>query len=565
MIEEELVPLPDLVIPRFRRASAPREFTDESILLLRPSDKGWLTVIKEDGSTFRVEKPYDFTLLFPSKYNWTFSRFNELDCIFKVFHKGQCFNLKMFNELEFTSHGTTYQVFWIPETSKVRLVADNYTASSKYLINIAPYVKKSILLDTFGEIRDAVDKLIKLNKVFPVNLLSPASTTKDALLDECSGEFDLIGKLHPEDIKYFFSCYKGPRMESRLLGTLENAENADLKKAYLRALATCPSPSRSNVLVYLKGRKYHIKEAHPGSGYTIKVKIPSTYSTFSPIPLRLNGVGYYQGEFVTHVSKPYVELLEEVGDIPFEILDSQQLILRDWNTSPFEELCNMIEYFEDAHGNELYPVNIKALHFTMVGHFLHYHQELDRVTGEISQVASQDFNPILANAIQGRVAKEIWLQSQVQDTEAIRADALTGHNLVTSNKYKKSDPGMMTFLTPLLKDKPGETLYRNLIYQFRDKKVISVHIERRLSFLQVYNHPGDIGKLVEVEVGIPATPGRRSLSPEKVKKLGYLLEGPIRTAIPQIDDMEELERCQEIVRIPSYIDDYLHLFPQTQT
>lgn len=420
------------------------------------------------------------------------------------------------------------------------------------------------MIQTFEELRSAAEELLLLNRIYPVNILSPASTTKDILLRSNGKEFSITEQLSNEDFRFLHACYKGPRMETRTLGTLKNAESLDLRKAYLRALLQCPSLYKDNIVRIVRGDKIYHEQAHPGSAYVIRVKIPESYSSFPPIPFRHNGLYYPHGEFVAKVSKPILELLRMVKDIEYEILDSLQIITLD-EKSPFTNLCNEIEFFEEVASEKFHYINPKFLHYSMTGHFLHYHREIDRRTGEISYVASQDYNPILACAVSSIVSKEIWVQSQIQDTVAIRADAITGHNLSSNPNYKKTKKGEMTFLTPFLKDRPGESVYRDLIRQNRHKPYVEVHGERRISLVQAYDSPKDIGKTYQVDIKIPVSAGNRLVDSKHVLPVGKLLEGSIPTIVPRIEKVFKDPYEHYSIGDHPWIDTYLRLFHQIKT
>lgn len=560
LVKESPYPLPeDLGIPRFHGAYASKAFDDSSILLLEPSTQGWLTVIMEDGKGFRVEKPEDILLLFPSKYNWVYSRFNEIDCITKPLSREQRVELRHLNKTTITLDGCDFTLGWIPGTGKLTLMRGGATVTTRYLINAAAFTTKSTVLKDFGEIRDLVHKLQILDKFSPINLLSLASTAKNYILGFSSREFQIVNKLSIEDLRFIHSCYKGPRMETRYLGTLEGRENIDMRKAYLNALANTPAFHKNVVKIY-RGPKKFFEDAHPGSAYQVKVNVPASYSTFPPIPLKLDGVRYPHGEFVAYLSKPYLDLLVEMGDIPFEILDSVQFIMLDPKNLPFKKGLRALGRFEEDNKEKLSPINLKSLHYTLVGHFLHYHQEIDGKTGEIKQVATNDYHPSLSLAMQGMVATELWKMSQVHNTDAIRVDALTGRSLPDVTSFKRAGTGTMTFLTASLKDKPGETLYRDHIYAARDKSFVTFSTVSRKSFLMGYLD-NSTGRLIDTSARVAPTAGNRYTS--KPKYVGELLDGSLETVIPTVDHLlkEDIPQCRVN---EGRLDLYLRLFHPTQ-
>jgi hypothetical protein len=551
MIEEVNQKLPDLIIPKFRGESTKKEFIDGPMYILKPGNKGWLTVECSTGETFPLWQSSDILLLFKDIYNWTFSNLGEWDCIFKGLTRIQAYEL---SHMGVTTLGE-YELSFYPGTAKLMLRKGK---DYRYLINVAKFVSKNHRCNSFQDIQNIVNKLQKLNKDLGVNLISFASTTKDLLLMDASREFTIVDRFSQDDIQFLYSGYKGPRMETRTIGTIDNAETLDLRKAYLKTLAGVPTTNKNNVIIR-RGDKSCSKSAHPGSTYKVRVNIPSSYNKFPPIPVRgLRGIVYPVGEFVTVVSKSYIEILEEVGDIEYEILDSFQVIVINKNGLPFEHICNMIEYYEDTFRDELYPINLKALHFTMVGHFLHYHQSIDKNSKKIIYTTSQDFNPLLSNSMQGIVAKEIWEEAMRTNANAIRVDAITGRKLKNTDRFKHQGPGTSTFLTPSLKDHPGEHFYRDLIHDNRDKDCIKISYDRRLSLAQSYFEPKNIGHTVPVDVNIPATSGSRHLDKCQVNRLGNLLEREIGTTAPDFNNPGGFLQCLDQDQ-PSWVEEYLRL------
>jgi len=552
MYEEALFPLePNLIIPKSHKPTEVRSLKKGSLILLEPARSGYVTATFSDGDTFTVLGRYDLPKLFKSRYNWTLSRFNELDCLLKVLTKDEIMELDTLGYLDFGS----FQLNWRLGSSKIRYTELNDPVSSRYLINLDPFTVKNFVVSSFNDLDLIVTKFISLSKLLRVNPISPASTAKDLLLAENPWEFEAMNHLTRDDLTLIRSCYKGPRMETRSIGTMPGVQNTDLVKAYLSILGELPSIQSRNAYVY-RGTQY-CDDAHPGSAFKISVSIDRRYfHDFPPIPVTKKGRTIYpHGEFITHVSKPYVETCEEMK-IPYKILDSIQFIPIRQGYKPFNTLAKMIAYFEDTMKASLYPINLKGLHFAMVGHFLHVHQNINPRTGELTYQTSQDYNPVYACAIQGLVAQRIWNLTQIQTIAAIRVDAITGHRLKEGIGFRNSPPGTMTFLTPNLKDKPGETVYRDLIGRFRDRKAVEIpHIGRK-SYKQASWEPREIGKPFNNSVSIPPSAGGRLL-PERIQRIGVLLDDQIKTIIPHIDNDADPDREQ------AWVNNYLALFPQT--
>jgi len=560
-IQELRFDLPEsLTIPKYHGPLARKDFDDSSILLLEPSDKGWLSVILEDGTGFRVERPEDIILIFRNKYNWVYSKFNEIDCITKPLSRKQRIELRLLNETTITYKDMDFTLRWIPGTGKITLMQGKSTKTTRYLINCASYTTKNAKVETFAEIRNLVNKLKTLDEFTPVSFISAPSTTKNFILGIAGKEFRIVNSLSIEDLSNIRSAYKGPRMETRLLGTLQDRDNIDMVKAYLHSLSNVPAFYKNIVEIY-RGPDKFFENAHPGSAYHVITNVPKTYEKFSPISIRLNTGTYYpHGEFLSWQPKPVIDLLIKLGDIPFKIVDSIQFILLDEKNLPFKKGLQDLARYEEENKDNLAPIYLKSLHNTMVGNFLNTYEETDKETGEITEKASGSFHPSLSLAMQGLVATTLWEMSQTCNTDSIRVDALTGKDLPSPNGFKKKDSGLMTYLSAHLKDLPGLSLYRDHIERDRDKPYVTFNYPTRLSFSQGY-YTNDTGKLIDVSVRIAPTAGNRYM--DRPEKIGELLNRELETRIPTIEQLgkEDTPQCRVD---EDRLDLYLRLFHRTQ-
>ena len=530
MIAEKTEKLPNLVLPKFRDRSAPVQYLKGPLFILEPDRNGWLTIHRDNGESFKLVASKDIVKLFPDKYNWVFSKGKEFDCLFKVFTSMQLGDLKWTTNLDLPE-GTLHYIFG---TAKIVFRVGNVY---RYLINVGPFCSKNFKVKDFKDLELAVTKFIEASDTLEINSLSFGSTVKDIVLRDHNPEFRIIRSLSQDDLQFLHDAYPGPRMETTTLGTIDNTETLDQRKAYLRALSKCPSLDKQRTIIDRNSNKYY-KGAHPGSAYLIQANVPRTYKDFPLLPLRTSfGRGYPWGEIVVSVSKPYLDLLEEVKDIPYKILKCLQFIpMRD--DRPFEDLCTNIEYFEDRYKEELYPINVKGFHFTMQGHFMSWYPVLDN-KGDTTFKASEDYNPILANAMQSLVAKDLWVLSQTQDVYSIRVDGASGRRLRGDDNYKHSEPHLSTLLNPYLKDLNGSKKYRDLIYENRDSDSIKLTVEGRISLNQGILRPETIGKLIKKDLKIPASPGNRIVHTSKLTRLGILLESTIPTVVPSAEELSQ--------------------------
>ena len=545
-----------LRIPKHHGASSPKEYDSRAYLLLKPDKYGLLTV-ESTSRTFKMVCKEDILKLFTAKWNFTYSNDSEVDCIFKFFKKEDLVDLDLLGEMDFED----YQIGWILGTARIRLQKNHSTKDSRYIVNVAKFIKRGKVLNTLEDLRNYVEKeWIPLNEILPLNPISLASTSKDLILSEHPEEFYLFNRLDPGTVKFLHTAYIGPRMESRCLGTIQNAENIDMVKAYLRALAKCPSLDPKNILKICKGGTTYYEEAHPGSVYEVEVTVPHTYDRFPPLPLRDSHILYPHGTFVTRIHKPYLENIMEVGDIPFKILDSVQIIPRGKPQYPFKDIAQRLEDFEVEASKYFKFTDLKTLHCTIHGHMIHFHREIKTEgTLEIYYETGQDYNPVNAGAVQAMVAKELWKLSQTNNAEAYRIDALSGYHLETPEGFRKEETGIMTFLTPAFKDKPGSTLYRNLINENRDLPWVRLTLPHRISLKEALMRPYMIGREKRICIEIEPLGGNRKV--KRFRRIGELLENRIPTQIPLVGEDLPLIKGPD----PTWLEEKLSQYHLTQT
>ena len=543
-----------LVIPYRHQPDEQKDYSDYSLLLPKPG-KDYLTMETPKGS-FPIKGSSDFLKLFLAKWNFTFSPLNELDRIFSHFSKDQMMDLDQQGWMEFGD----YLIFHYIGTAKIRLQKGGNTRSEKYIVDLSKFTEKGTLIHSLDQLQELVDKFISLNSVLPLNPMSPASSTKDLLLRSSSEEFSLFNNLSGRVIRFLHTGYIGPRMETKYIGTLENMDNIDLRKAYLRALGRCPSIRKEGILRTVRTKRFY-PEAHPGSVYDIQVTVPDSYKEFPPIPVKMGHTCYPHGAFPTRVTKPYIDTIIKCGDIPFKILDSIQILLEKNPLYPFKELASKIELFEDTIGDQFKPINPKNLHYTLQGHMLHFHEIIEENSNGKTRIyykASADYNPIDACAIQSMVANMVWWDSRGKDVIAISVDALRGHNLKAKKGYKQDKSGLMTFLTPALKDKPGSTVYRDLIEKNKDQNCIHIWSPHRTSIREALRRPWLMGRERPITMDLYPSAGNRLVN--RPWRIGDLLDGPIPCQIPTAGEMPN----GEVSYSTEWLDKYLTYFHETQ-
>jgi hypothetical protein len=525
----------DIVIPDNHRNGHNKELTMGPLFVLEPDNKGLVTVHRDNGDSFQIKKQEDILKLFTERYNWTYSKDNELDCVFKVLSSDQLIELLSYGETELL--GNTLK--WLG--TRIDKITLGSGRNLRALINTGPWVSSSKHSVNLSELKDIVQKLIRIDNLgIGVNLISPATSVKDLIINSSGSNFKIARCFSKTELEFFHSAYKGPRMETGHLGTVNNVQTIDMIKAYLNTCSKIPSLDMSDIFI-LKGEKVKDTCAHPGSIYKIQANIPEGYFEFPPLAFRTEelALGYPTGEFISCVSKPYLDLLDQLGDIPYKILDSIQIINITGDKYPFQDLCEKIKYFEDHYKEELSPINLKVFHQSIAGHPLHHHIKLLK-NNTVVEEACGDYNPPFACAIQGLVAVELWKKAVTNDTIAIRVDALTGRNLKEEEGYKSSEVGVSTLLTQYLKDNPPKTDYRELISENKNESELTISYYTRRTIRQDYNFPENIGKKVYKKVKIPPSSGSR-ITDRKIKRLGDLLDYDIPTRVPSVEELIQKE------------------------
>lgn len=551
-------------VGKFHKPRGPINLSDYSVTRLIPHPRASLKIETEAGIV-TLDSASKFEYLFRKKYNFTFWKNAEIEAAFRFF--SPTFPMKIF-AYGISIQGPFIITWYNPQTSIMLGVGKE----KRYLINLKDWCVNDWSPQTLEEVELAASKLIRFStEFFPINPISPSTTVTDILLRVAENQFYYMEKFGPKILHEIFSTVSTfQRMETTILGTIDNQENEDMIKAFLVHLMDMPSTARGNIRGLFRTAKYH-EDAHPGSLYKIRLTVPPGKYKLPPIPL---GSIYPEGEFETVVCKPHIELLEELK-IDYKIIESLQLRLkkidRDSSTPekidsttglpesidrnrPFEDVGMMIGRLEDLYKEELWPLNLKRLHYTIVGHMLHIHAEytdLDTLPHLKGFKTSKDFNPFLAFGIQSIVSCNLWRKSdQSENPTAIRVDAISAGSLSTNGKgfKKEREKGLMTFLTPYLKDLPGKSRYRNLIYEYRDSTSVKIKGTTRVS---LWNHPGvsvdKLGKEYKRTITITPYTFPRVDELDLDLKLGYLLDRDFPLLPPNLSDSQRFMDLSRVV------------------
>jgi len=557
----ERVPM-KIIIPPFYGSSKPKQLQEGPLFLLSASDKGWLTVHRDNKESFRVERREDILKLFPDKYNWTFSKDNELECIFKPFGEKDLMDLYYLKKIEVTPD---YEIQYYTGTGKIIL---RHGQDYRYLIDIKKFCYKKVGVNTFEELSTIVQEFLLFNSKYGINLNSFMATSKDYILDSTEGEFGLIKNLTTDDLDFLRSCAKPGRMDTSSLGTIANTQSIDMRRAHLNYLASMPTLLKSKTRI-ARGAKTRSKEAHPGSCYLVEVNVPKDYSNFLPIPFRAvpgGGTYYPYGKFITHLSGPYLDILDIRGDIQYTILDSLEFIqlYGEPKTSNFYLACNAINTIEDE--KDKFPhLNLKLLHIGIVGNMTSVRQKFDPREWELH--SSNIYNPIVANAVQAQLARDMWILAESNKTIGIRVDALTGKDLPLIPEFKTSKTGKSLILTPYAKDLPGEApKYLSMVEEYRHKRSIKLSYTKRngLSYCIFFGGGwevgnGSLGHIRDVEIELEPTATSRLADSDyssrpMCKTVGDLLTNEFPTTSPSLEQLGCFSRNQVAYKLEEFFN-----------
>lgn len=432
-----------------------------------------------DFGNKEVQLAADLDSLFPAKYTFSYWKEGEIDGAFNRVPKEDMFEMWMLGEVRYLSE----PLFW---PSPGLAICRGHGKGRRYLINLLPWCDSKWAPTCREDLVFAVEKLKNLREYVAINPLSPPLTVSNILLLYASKEFFLprqLGTIDDRDcivspdkvhiLQNYHRAYPA-RNEYRALGTLPGVDNLDQIRAYLSKLRSIPSLARDNIYYRVENRKTKDADAHPGSLYIIRTDIPKDWP-FGPV--------YVNGQWcVGHVeesdpmARPYLDILDEEG-IPYEILWSYQVLLKDMKKHPFEKVATFLGALEDIIDLNFYPIKPQQLHYTVTGHMMHMRYVREPSKYKRTHITtSKDYNPFLAVAVKAEVfAESFRLARRSKECFAIREDAVTARGVPKSySGFRRERPGNMLALAPNVRDKPGQTHVRELAEQCKDQHSVPV-------------------------------------------------------------------------------------------
>ena len=483
--------IPKVPEPYSRNLGSEIDFNDYSLGLFKAS--GQSIVYEGETGTFNPDEY--FKLLFPKKYNFSYWNKGEVDySLNHLDHDGK---------VSLSITGKVGGLVWASPDTSLSLQGNGRGHPSSYLINLKNYVKKGWVPNSLEDLREIVNKLKELSNSVSLNPVSVPLTQSNLLLNEAGKEFWWIRSFDSEHdpkglrapiLKAWHEAYPS-RIEWNTLGTIKNLESYDQTKAYLQALSELPSMDRENIEYTIEGKNEKIPNAHPGSLYIIETTIPGSLQN-GPIPVK----SYWPIGHIPRsnpICKPFLDLLDFMK-IPYKILWSYQIILKDMDKKPFKYAADKIWILEEKYMADLAPISMKNLHYTVTGHMLGLHYEftmVEKAIGEGETIrtwpatnikTTGDYNPPVACAVKAAVlCKTYRAYLEARNPIAIREDNITGRGIyVGNNGFREKDSGDYLVISPNIRDLPGEHLLKdNIVDKFRNNTHFKLKREYRNTLL----------------------------------------------------------------------------------
>jgi len=325
---------------------------------------------------------------------------------------------------------------------------------------------------------------------------------------------------------HFLQGYKGPHHGARALGTFVGAD-FDRIRSHLNILKDMPNHARW-CTKYVTAKRFNPDALY--ASYWIRCNMPQL--PFMPWRVRLDAdfTPEVYGEQSVVVLQPNLASAIKVLGLKegkdFEVLKSYQVISADGIVRyPYRYACRRLLHILD---NAPKGVHVKTLYQRFVGMMFHTIRE----QGDI--IASNVFDPMLASTVWAMEDVQCWeMLINSTNPQLRRVDGGTAGSLsVDVDKYTLGAAGVHLAFNQSLKDKTGETYYRDRITRYRDKAYLPNIVESRLGFREAF---GSFIPLAEVGKNrvreLKEWPGDGSRSHPKIKHVGELLDGTLITNV----------------------------------
>jgi len=462
------ITIPNVPQPYTNTLGSSIDFSNYSLSLLTP--KGREIQFEGEAGTFNPKE--DLNKLFLKKYNFSYWNRGEVDYCLD--------NLSYDRKREIAYTGTSGNLSWISPDTSLALRSKERGHPKNYLINLKNYAKKSWAPKSLDDLKVMVSKLKEFQNFISLSPISVPLTQTNFILNEVGSEFWWIRKFSNNEelapiLKAWHEAYPA-RIEWDSLGAIRDLESFDQTKAYLQALSELPSLDKENVAYTSGETRYKHPEAHPGSLYIIETTIPESLKN-GPIP-----VGTYWP--IGHIPKsnpmcrPFLDILDHMG-IPYKILWSYQIILKDLDKRPFRDVAYKIWILEEYYKSQLIPLELKSLHYTVTGHMLGLYYEFEKLdidVGDGETIAewhpigirsTLDYNPPVACAVKSIVLCRTYRAFlETEDPVAIREDNITGRGInLRDAHFREKDSGNYLVIAPNIRDLPGDSILRHSIVE----------------------------------------------------------------------------------------------------
>ena len=342
---------------------------------------------------------------------------------------------------------------------------------------------------------------------------------------------------------HFLQWNKGPHQGARVIGTFGGSD-FDRIRSHLNILKDLPSHARW-CTDYIKSTHFNPDALY--ANYKIECNLPR--ETFMPWRIRLDSdfTPEVCGEQLVVVFQPNLKAAIKVWGLKegtdFKVIKSYQVVQKKSEPimHPYRDACLKIQRLLEQ--KTLNEYHIKTIYQRFIGLMFHVLKDSQAETMRASQV----FDPMIASTVWAEEQARCWetLMSS-KDPQLMRVDGGTAvEPKISTELYTLGNYGTHLAFNHQLKDKVGETYYRDLISQNRDKAYLPGKTDVRLGFREAMYRDNllplnMVGKTITREVKLP--PGDRSRKTPEIKRIGVLLNDKIISEVFTPEEAVEATR-----------------------